>query len=412
MSAETSTPGASISVPNPNGFARTAMAIFVTMVLLIVALTGILVETTWREPSSSIEVAPARSGERRPPLSGALRGTWLLALGLGSSLAPALATAQVRSRGAGYALPSAASDTTRASVRTATLHPQAEWQQALWSRAISPPGDFHLFPAISAYQTVVSSSARPAEASRPEPLRYRWLHVDDGTGRAHYIFRIDSGVFETETPGALLEVATHPRWLERRVSSDGTTAGRSASAEPGVLLQAARDIGSTAYADSLYQLFGQPRAVIGLIGRRGRAAGRLGEYIASRDSLATPPGHMTGVAQLRHALAHELGHRWQVKAKAQLAALWAGVPAIRDPKRYGYDDRSEHQAEAIAFAVNFLETTATTRPAVAASSLSLLDHYELLVPGTTTIARYLLLQPGYRRHPLRPFSPAADSPTL
>ncbi len=62
MSAETSTPGASISVPNPNGFARTAMAIFVTMVLLIVALTGILVETTWREPSSSIEVAPPDPG--------------------------------------------------------------------------------------------------------------------------------------------------------------------------------------------------------------------------------------------------------------------------------------------------------------------------------------------------------------
>jgi len=40
---------------------------------------------------------------------------------------------------------------------------------------------------------------------------------------------------------------------------------------------------------------------------------------------------------------------------------------------------------------------------MAASSLSLLKHYELLVPGTTTIARYLLLQPVYRRHPLRPF---------
>jgi len=153
----------------------------------------------------------------------------------------------------------------------------------------------------------------------------------------------------------------------------------------------------------LYQLFGQPRAPIGLIGRRGRAAGRLGEYIASRDSLAFDPGHMTGVAKLRHALAHELGHRWQIRARAQLAALWSGVPAIRDPKRYGYEDRSEHQAEAVAFAVNFLQTTAATRPAMAASSLSLLDHYELLVPGTTTIARYLLLQPVYRRHPLRPF---------
>lgn len=58
MSADISTPSASIPVANPNGFARTAMAIFAAMVLLIVALTGILVETTWREPSSSIEVTP------------------------------------------------------------------------------------------------------------------------------------------------------------------------------------------------------------------------------------------------------------------------------------------------------------------------------------------------------------------
>ncbi|HSJ76103.1 MAG TPA: hypothetical protein VK899_07985, partial [Gemmatimonadales bacterium] len=162
-------------------------------------------------------------------------------------------------------------------------------------------------------------------------------YVDDENGRAHYIFRIDSGVFETETPEALLEVATHPRWLERQPSGDGTTAQISARAEPSVLLQAARDIGSTAYADSLYQLFGQPHAPIGLIGRRGRAAGRLGEYIASRDSLALDPERVTGVVQLRHALAHELGHRWQVKARPQLDALWSGVPAIRDPKRYGYD---------------------------------------------------------------------------
>ena len=138
---------------------------------------------------------------------------------------------------------------------------------------------------------------------------------------------------------------------------------------------------------------------MGLVGRRGRAAGRLGEYSASRDSRALDPSHMTGEAQLRHALAHELGHRWQAKAKAQVAALWNGVPEIRDPKRYGYRDRAEHQAEAIAFAVNFLQTTRVD--SAPAAALALLDHYELLVPGTRTLTRYLLLQPLYRRHPLR-----------
>jgi hypothetical protein len=37
------------------------MAILATMVLLIVALTGILVETTWRPPSGQVEVLPTAS---------------------------------------------------------------------------------------------------------------------------------------------------------------------------------------------------------------------------------------------------------------------------------------------------------------------------------------------------------------
>jgi hypothetical protein len=59
----------------------------------------------------------------------------------------------------------------------------------------------------------------------------------------------------------------------------------------------------------------------------------------------------------------------------------------------------EHQAEAIAFAVDFLQTTTTTSDFDTA--LTLLNHYELLVPGTRTMVRYLALQPIYRRHALR-----------
>jgi hypothetical protein len=38
------------------------MAIFASMVLLIVALTGILVETTWRDSSGTVEAVPADPG--------------------------------------------------------------------------------------------------------------------------------------------------------------------------------------------------------------------------------------------------------------------------------------------------------------------------------------------------------------
>jgi hypothetical protein len=38
------------------------MAILVTMVVLIVALTGILVETTWHQPNGTAEVLPPDPG--------------------------------------------------------------------------------------------------------------------------------------------------------------------------------------------------------------------------------------------------------------------------------------------------------------------------------------------------------------
>jgi hypothetical protein len=56
VSAEsTAKPGAQ----NQADFGRAAMAILATMVLLIVALTGILVETTWHVPAGEVEVLPA-----------------------------------------------------------------------------------------------------------------------------------------------------------------------------------------------------------------------------------------------------------------------------------------------------------------------------------------------------------------
>jgi hypothetical protein len=55
-SAGTSTTTAS------SNFGRAAMAIFATMVFLIVALTGILVETTWHDPNGAVELLPPDPG--------------------------------------------------------------------------------------------------------------------------------------------------------------------------------------------------------------------------------------------------------------------------------------------------------------------------------------------------------------
>jgi hypothetical protein len=43
-------------------FGRAALAILATMVLLIVALTGVLVETTWDQSQGTVEELPGEPG--------------------------------------------------------------------------------------------------------------------------------------------------------------------------------------------------------------------------------------------------------------------------------------------------------------------------------------------------------------
>ena len=223
-------------------------------------------------------------------------------------------------------------------------------------------------------------------------------YLDESAGRTVYVFRLDAGVFQTERPGALLEIIDRPAWLDsaapREWSADRPlAAGASAAAALTGRITAGR------YADTLYALFGRPARPVGQVNARGRKAGRLGEYLAPRDSLALDPARMSSEAQLRHTLAHELGHRWQARMPGPLATLWQGIPAIPDARRYGHANATEHQAEAIAFAVHYLQTTAAHPDDAEAAGL--LEQYDRLVPGTRAIARYLALQPIYARHPLR-----------
>ena len=57
MSADSSASTAASVVTNRSAdFGRTGMAILAAMLILIVALTGILVETTWGNPTGAVEV--------------------------------------------------------------------------------------------------------------------------------------------------------------------------------------------------------------------------------------------------------------------------------------------------------------------------------------------------------------------
>lgn len=226
------------------------------------------------------------------------------------------------------------------------------------------------------------------------------LGIDRAQRDAVYLFHLDGGVLETASPGVLPELVSEPSKVDSLGEAWATDRfGLVDARDTAAQLGAIRSLAATPYADSMFRLFGTPARPLGLVGERGQRAGRLGEFIASRDSISLSPARMTQPAQLRHALAHELAHRWQRAMPDELRALWDGVRPIEDSLRYGFGNEQEHQAEAAAFAVHFLQTTAAPDlPSDAA--LDLLEAYERLVPGTAVMVRRLVAQPIYRYHPL------------
>ena len=63
MTVSADTPSTPTDAPNQSReFGRAALAILATMVLLIVALTGVLVETTWHNPQGTVEELPGDPG--------------------------------------------------------------------------------------------------------------------------------------------------------------------------------------------------------------------------------------------------------------------------------------------------------------------------------------------------------------
>lgn len=224
------------------------------------------------------------------------------------------------------------------------------------------------------------------------------LEVANGTDDPIFLFHLGAAVVETSAPGILGELVAEPA----RIDELGTpwTTGTLTLAAPGDLAASFRivqELSRSEYADSLFAVFGRPHRAFGVVSTRGERAGRLGEYLAGRDSVALSPSYLTSAAQLRHSLAHELAHRWLREHPQTAEALKSAMAPIRDPLRYGFRDADEQLAETLAFAVHFLD--ASRRPGRSAGP-SLLESYERLVPGTRNAASLLLTLPAYERHPL------------
>jgi hypothetical protein len=243
---------------------------------------------------------------------------------------------------------------------------------------------------LLSYQTIPGNE--PARSSQRPASQARLAYTGKLGSRVSYVFRINDGVFETADPGGLPAILTQVLF----VPASSNPAPGIANAETAA--RVSQRLSHSAYADTLYALFGKPARPVGLVGVRGVGMGDLAEYVRPRDSVALDPVHIISQEQLRHAFAHELGHRWEQREMGRVDSILGNVIAVGDPDRYGYGSKAEHRAEAIAFAVHFLQSTVTD---ASSDGLDLLEHYEFLVPGTRAMVRYLIRLPTYRRHPLR-----------
>ena len=243
---------------------------------------------------------------------------------------------------------------------------------------------------LLSYQTLPSDE--PIRSSQRSASQARLAYTGKLGSRVSYVFRINDGVFETADPGGLPAIFTQV--LFAPAPSNPAPGIANTETASGVT----RKLSHSAYADTLYALFGKPARPVGLVGPRGVGMGDLAEYVRPRDSVALDPVHIISQEQLRHAFAHELGHRWEQREMGRVDSILGNVLAVGDPDRYGYGSRAEHRAEAIAFAVHFLQSTMAD---ASSDGLDLLEHYEFLVPGTRAMVRYLIRLPTYRRHPLR-----------
>lgn len=176
--------------------------------------------------------------------------------------------------------------------------------------------------------------------------------------------------------------------------------GHPATTSPQAAAAFTRELLASGRADTLRAVLGWPRHVTTAPLRGAPEYTTLATYGPRDDTIEISPLAQSDMA-LRLTLAHELAHRLQALVGLDLGAWW-GAHAVPLPAEHTYARTTvyEHQAEAIASAVEYLAicTTPGLRGTLAAVSLRQLDAE---TPGTTLMVRALLSHPLYAQHPLR-----------
>ena len=214
-----------------------------------------------------------------------------------------------------------------------------------------------------------------------------------------YVFRMDGGVFGTEMPGPLLDLAGQPRWLDSVASREWRPDRPLVSPARHRRCAAAQPASGGRYLRRHSVRAVRPAGAAGGAGEHaGPLRGSSGRvhHLPRLARAGSRPHDQPGAAPARAGA--RAGPSLAVPGSGAAPDAVAGCPA--DPGRppLRSRERIEHQAEAVAFAVHFLQATAVFpdgRRGIAAGAVRPAGA------GTGAMARYLALQPIYAGHPLR-----------
>ena len=121
----------------------------------------------------------------------------------------------------------------------------------------------------------VVGPVRQAPDGRWRAAAVSLAYVDKALGRDSYLFRLDGGVFETDAPGALMDVAAHPSWLDSLGSREWNVDRALVNgADAWAVRELLAKLTASRYADSLYAI----------------SAGRTGRRASWASADAQPAG--------------------------------------------------------------------------------------------------------------------------